>query len=411
MVQKADGWWDKPERFWRCTITQTLTKSRPTNAQPDSSTRNPNVIVEPRPITRLSSLDAFRGVAALAVVLIHVSSHALGNLEGLENLGNPEARFAVVIFNRASQFAVPAFLFLTALVTMRSSLKTNHGTLGFYRSKLKRVLVPYLIWSGLYGLFRVLTTELTLTDLQNPERWRDWLLGGDAYYHLYYLVVALEFYAIFPLVRRWGLLPVAPALAGLIGLQIAAYWLNRTVIQGVAPGSSVLNYLVPLGLGLMVGARLEAWFGSWQRWRLALVALTALAMVLYLPDAVLALEGVPVDTFAHAAATWFYTGACALLLLGTCMSLNEHLRGRSSGMGVFGFIGQQSLQVYLIHPAVIVVLSAAIGGSTRFVPILSTQTPEFWIKEIAILFTAVLVPLVLAWMLEGSKLSRCLFGR
>jgi peptidoglycan/LPS O-acetylase OafA/YrhL len=351
---------------------------------------------ESAPSARLAALDVFKGVVVLVVVLIHVSSHVLQRLE------SDDVRFAVVIVNRALQFAVPAFLFLTALTATRSSLRPGFSALGFYRSKLIRVLVPYLIWSVLYGFFRVATSDLVLSDLSSLLRWRDWLLSGDAYYHLYFLVVAFQFYALFPLVRWFVRIPFVPAVVVLIALQIGAYWLNRLVINSPAPGSLISSYIVVLGLGMLIGARLEVWRTVWRGWRLGIIALAALSLALYLPDAVLALEGVSVDTFAHAAAAWLFSSALALALFGVCTGLEQRdLRRNPTGGGALGLIGRRSFQVYLIHPAVIVVLGGFVIG---------TDANRLMI-ELGVMVVAVLVPLVVAWALEGSRLSGWLFGR
>ena len=346
---------------------------------------------------RLAALDVFKGIAILAVVLIHVSSHALRRLEG-ENV-----HFAVMILNRAAQFAVPAFLFLTALMATRSSLHPGFSALRFYQSKVSRVLVPYLIWSLIYGLFRVETSTVVLSDLGSLTLWRDWLLGGDAFYHLYFLVVVFQFYAIFPLVRWFARLPTVPAVVILLALQVGAYWLNRLVLKSPSPGSLASSYIVVLGLGMLVGARLEVWLTFWRRWRLGIVALAALSLTLYLPDAVLALEGVPVNTFAYAAASWVYSSAFALALLGVCISFDQRSLSRNQFRGgALGLIGRWSFQVYLIHPAVIV----AFGGFA-----VSSDARTLTVELIVLVAVAVLVPLSVAWVLGGSRLSRWAFGR
>ena len=353
-----------------------------------------NEINDPAHGARLAAFDVFKGIATLAVVLIHVSSHALRRLEG------EDVQFAVMILNRAAQFAVPAFLFVTALMATRSSLRPGFCALRFYQSKVSKVLVPYLIWSLIYGLFRVATSAVELSDLGSLTLWRDWLLGGDAFYHLYFLVVVLQFYAIFPLVSWFARLPTVPAVVMLLALQVGAYWLNRLVLNSPSPGSLASSYIVVLGLGMLVGARLEGWLAFWRKWRLGIIALAAGSLTLYLPDAVLALLGVPIDTFAYSAASWVYSSAFALALLGVCTSFDQRSLSRDGG-GALGLIGQWSFQVYLIHPAVIV----AFGDFT-------VQSDAMTLTvELIVLAVAVIVPLSVAWVLRGSRLSRWAFGR
>ena len=154
---------------------------------------------------------------------------------------------------------------------------------------------------------------------------------------------------------------------------------------------------------MLVGARFDVWLTFWRRWRLGIVALAALSLTLYLPDAVLALEGVPVNTFAYAAASWVYSSAFALALLGVCISFEQRSLSRNQFRGgALGLIGRWSFQVYLIHPAVIV----AFGGFA-----VSSDARTLTVEMIVLVAVAVLVPLSVAWVLGGSRLSRWAFGR
>lgn len=60
---------------------------------------------------RITYLDLLRGIAILAVVTIHVTSYPVAFLS-MDSTVYP----LYFILNAASQFAVPAFLFLSSLV-------------------------------------------------------------------------------------------------------------------------------------------------------------------------------------------------------------------------------------------------------------------------------------------------------
>ena len=105
--------------------------------------------------------------------------------------GSPEW-LLLAAANRTLHFAVPAFLFMTTLVLGASFYREFR--LGRYlRNRALRLLWPYLLWSGIYLLFRYWDTGVF-----QPERLLHQLLFGKAYFHLYFLVVALQLTLLLP---------------------------------------------------------------------------------------------------------------------------------------------------------------------------------------------------------------------
>lgn len=347
---------------------------------------------------RVAAIDLFRCVAILAVVAIHTTSFALGRLEP----GSGPA-FWVSLINRSSQFAVPAFLFLTALVQTRSSLSSGRQPGRFYRAQLVRTGLPYLVWSVLYALFAVATGSRSLASLASVSLWANWLLLGNASYHLYYLIIVIQFYALFPLilplVRRW---PWPPLTLAFVALQLGFYWLNRQVLHIKPIATPVLSYSLQLGLGMLVGRAFGQWPAFWARWRLAILALAGLSWALYLPQAYLALRRVPVNTFNSAWSYWLFTGAISLLLLGLCGDLDR----RAAWLRPLRLLGTHSFQIYLIHPAVIILF----GRSVLFSRLESTA-PGLGLGYALMVLLSLALPLAFARLVRHSPVSRLLFGR
>ena len=84
-------------------------------------------------------MDGLRAVAALAVVMIHVSAGRM----------NPVG----VSCNQAARFAVPLFIMLSGYGHMYSWLQhSGQSAVQTAKRRLKRVLPAYLVWSVLYLL-------------------------------------------------------------------------------------------------------------------------------------------------------------------------------------------------------------------------------------------------------------------
>lgn len=292
----------------------------------------------------LTPVDYFRGLAILEVVLHHASGAARRYAED-----GSTALLFLNILNRVLHFAVPGFLFLSAAVLTRSLLaKPDFGH--YFWRRVVRGAWPYLLWTVLYLLWSAWLGDRPWDDLLKPDKWQLWLGYGKGNYHLYFLLVALESYLLLPL-----LLPLAraririsAALALGLAVQVGIYWANKYYLHLLYPASTVLWYLAPVVLGAAVGGRWSEFQDWWKRRRGKVLLLTAAALALHLPMALAFLDGMQVSPWLYSASTWAYTTPMALVVLGAGYSLWR--RGWARWVGLLGGL---SLQIYLIHPAIL----------------------------------------------------------
>lgn len=125
---------------------------------------------------RLIGIDLFRGLAILAVAILHVD----GGIKVLPTGWSRITDFAL--------FAVPFFLALSFYLAIDKLYVSSHPYP--LRSRLIRLLVPYGIWSGIYLLYKVIkysvTGEIsTLVDLVGDPL--SLICFGGAAFHLYFL--------------------------------------------------------------------------------------------------------------------------------------------------------------------------------------------------------------------------------
>jgi len=336
---------------------------------------------------RFPWVEVFRGLAILEVVLHHLLGRFLREV-------SPETPLWLLLaaLNRTLHFAVPAFLFLTALVIGASFLRSF--SLGRYLgNRSLRLLWPYLLWSEIYLVFRYWDHGVF-----QLERVPHQLLWGKAYFHLYFLVVALQLTLLLPLflpmVRRrvhggWFL------LLGL-GATLLIYLLNRHYRFLPYPGSFVLWYLPAIALGLYLASRLQFLPRFLRLWPLAL-GLALLGLGLYLPLALEVLQKRPVNTMHYQLAHWLYTTAMVFLLLALAYRLAQ-----TRWQAPMAFLGRYSLQIYLLHPMVMRLLEKNPGF------------PEPLGLKLAFLIYLLLafgLPLLLAYLLTRARVSLALFGR
>ncbi|MEG2000085.1 MAG: acyltransferase [Evtepia sp.] len=146
-----------------------------------------------------NSLDFARVVAMLAVIMIHVSSTYIGAPSGYSIFGvNPS--FAL---NQFSRFAVPLFIFMSGLTLALNDRPMPYAK--FIKKRLKKIGIPYLIWCLVYYIYHdgAGLWELKAKGLSNIPAFFQSVLRGDLAPHLYFIVIIVQLYLIFPWLKKW----------------------------------------------------------------------------------------------------------------------------------------------------------------------------------------------------------------
>jgi surface polysaccharide O-acyltransferase-like enzyme len=153
---------------------------------------------------RLDGADALRALAAVAVVVVHTCHWPL------QNAGADLRTWASV--DLASRFCVPAFVVLSGLLLgLRDGARERPGA--FLRRRLRRTLVPFLVWTPVYC-----AAGLWLTGDIAGGAVGGWLLGGAG--HLYFLLLVPQLYLAY-LVWPRRLETTLWLAAGALALQLA----------------------------------------------------------------------------------------------------------------------------------------------------------------------------------------------
>ncbi|WP_018757961.1 acyltransferase [Paenibacillus terrigena] len=141
---------------------------------------------------KILEIQSLRGLAFLAVVMQHAVAHYAAVPEM-----QLEDGVMMTILLVLAKFAVPVFVFITGLVLFYNDKDDfNYGD--FIKKRFSDIILPYLIWSAIYYVSTYGWNDL----------WRFLQMGftGKASYHLWYVVMVMQFYLLFPLWRiaiRW----------------------------------------------------------------------------------------------------------------------------------------------------------------------------------------------------------------
>ncbi|GIV08022.1 MAG: hypothetical protein KatS3mg019_0113 [Fimbriimonadales bacterium] len=340
---------------------------------------------------RFRWVEIFRGLAILEVVFHHTSGWFLSVLdrEGV-------AWLILAILNRTLHYAVPAFLMMTAFALTLSLLR-DFNLKRYAANRALRALIPYLLWSGVYLIYRPYLLDAPL----DWSRWADYLFWGKAYFHLYFLAVAVQLYLLLPLLlpaARWRL-PFWGVLIAMVALTMAVYWCNRLVYRVPYTGSYLLWYTPVILLGVWLATQTQRLGDVIRKGWLSAVGIAFVGLWLYLPLALQAIQGIPVNTFQYQVGNWLFTAGVSFLLLVVAYWLSHSQARLVSGVQL---LGRYSLQIYLIHPLILSELNRL-----SFTSVLQARwaLPLFFVL-------ALLVPLALGWLTARfPRVSYTIFGR
>lgn len=135
---------------------------------------------------RIKSIDSLRGLAILAVILIHTTTRTL-EASNFNLVGFPLTLF----LNQIARFAVPLFFIISGFVLEISFKKESYWS--FIKRRLSKIFIPYTLWSFIYYFFVYTNNHDNLFKV---------IFLGNASYQLYFIPALLVFYLLFPIIHK-----------------------------------------------------------------------------------------------------------------------------------------------------------------------------------------------------------------
>jgi peptidoglycan/LPS O-acetylase OafA/YrhL len=230
------------------------------------------------PRRRLDQVDAMRPVKQAGVVSTH---SVLYFAPAAASVGSGAALLLLHV-SREGFFFISACMLTYAYAELR--VRDWPGLRRFYWRRIVSVVIPYLCWTVIY-FFYLLPTAHYPSLAAALHRLAS--MAETGYYQLYFLVVIMQFYLVFPLVlmllrrtRGHHAHLIAAAAAAQVAIAIATHWHLLPALMQKYAQQDALSYLLYLVGGSVVAFHLDevhAWVVRHARLIVALTVAAGLA--------------------------------------------------------------------------------------------------------------------------------------
>ena len=134
---------------------------------------------------RLIYLDYLRVLAAISVIVLHVSAKYFHSVD------THSLRWvAIVLYNSITRWGVPVFVMISGFLFLNREKSIKE----LYKKNILRIIIVFIIWSFIYAVFNYYTTDINLKKVIIQ-----FIKGPN---HLWYLKMIVLLYMMVPLLKK-----------------------------------------------------------------------------------------------------------------------------------------------------------------------------------------------------------------
>lgn len=301
---------------------------------------------------RLREFDLVRAFAALSVIAIHVTAgYVATNTFGY-------------LWNQLMRYAVPLFIMLSGFLLFyvdKGRAPISYGK--FVQVRFKKIIWPYVLWTLVYFLYssrHQLVGWLQHEPITPFRVYIKQLLTGTGYVHLYFLLITVQLYLLYPFLKRWmerqagSLLAVSFLVTLFSQTMIYLHQLHVLVLPSLwIPYVSLFPiWLFYFTFGMLAAHKKASWEERLQGKILPLAAIWVISFLLLLWDS--RLTGTHASSIKPTVMLYCFTSYFLFYVVAL------HLKHTISRVGnIMDWLAVHSFMIFLLHPLLISLLLAA----------------------------------------------------
>ena len=140
---------------------------------------------------KLKEINLMNVFLCFSVVLIHLTASPVTSLRH-DNIWY----LLFFVINKFLTFAVPGFIFLSGFKLYNKYKDIQIDIKKFYSGRFNKIVIPYIVAFLIYFVFYKFLNMVQFNEFLPA------LLLGTLAAHFYYIIIALQFYLIFPLLNK-----------------------------------------------------------------------------------------------------------------------------------------------------------------------------------------------------------------
>ncbi|WP_434564802.1 acyltransferase [Thermoanaerobacterium thermosaccharolyticum] len=343
--------------------------------------------------SRIDEIDVLKGMSIIAVLIIHTTSIAVSDLD--------KSSLSYIVFavlNRFSQFAVPAFIFASSMLLMYNYSDGDNWKL-FYKKRFKNVLLPYIVWTMIYGIYLYVIYNEPLKSILTVEN----LFLGGMFYHLYFIVIIVQLYLLFPiLLYIYKLISknTYTVVLSIVLFQMIDVIVYRYFISKFFQNSSLLfiTYISFIIAGIYVGENIREWGKYYhKKWLNSFFAVIVFGY-LFIDISLKVFANKPINIHQYNIYYYTYTLVTSLFFF----ALSTKILNYHALSGLLTSTGKLSFGIYLSHPLFLDVLKHFLNTGNQYLYDIYIMITFIIIYVISYLFTKLIKRYKFATVVVGK---------
>lgn len=151
----------------------------------------------------IDELYYIRAIAALGILIIHATG-----VFAVYSEFNSKAMYLGIFANQFFRFGSPIFMMISGLVLFYNYRSMEEfDAKGFYKKKLLYIVIPYIIWSIIYYIYRNRGGGMIINSGEIVLLFKE-ILKGNSFSHLYFITLIVQFYIILPVFIKFLIKPM-----------------------------------------------------------------------------------------------------------------------------------------------------------------------------------------------------------
>jgi surface polysaccharide O-acyltransferase-like enzyme len=191
-------------------------------------------------------IDDVKLMATLGVIVLHVASPAV--FTEFNSFGGNNNWWVANFYDSFCRFCVPLFIMVTGALLLPQQI----GLKLFLQKRLKRILLPFIFWTGVYLVFNLglKIRDFGIGAIDNLWTWFYVQLIQGPSVHLWYVYMIIGLYLFIPIIKPWVQQASNQAILYFLGIWLVIILVNQIqIIRIYSPFdiryfSSYLGYLV-----------------------------------------------------------------------------------------------------------------------------------------------------------------------